>query len=717
MPRIPPDRPGYGTGTSPPDPPAGYVCYPEIITRPSVTPICPDCPEECPISSTEVYVGTGSSSAAAVADALANCVADATRCDTFGSLCTESGGGCAVDEDVDCVCVDGDWTCMARVCCENVEGVSNPCVSNSFAYMPQTAEGLVNNRDYIDLSGVVNDPVIAALRVACDINYDVFAEDGTFVDLYSAFERAMGPDWITEFLPLLCYCITVKYPVGFLRPMIRKFDQSGLYGGGGGGSSCAAEFPECDVGGSSGESDGPWETLQDAMDNAMLKCEEEGVCDGPPPAVTEQCGCIILSCYTVEEEEEYGYKCSWQLCCRESEVEPPEPFQTCLEVGGMFCEEATETEGAEKPTQEEAITDAENACATLDFCTYLGEDNCGSGEPLCTVTFCARTAGGWKCRASSCCHRSCAQLSEEVDCEHEVSAGVERWSGVNEEQGPAADDALSSCKGDIGIDPCVCEAAGWVDCEGVSPTPACYIDVEWCEYDDGFSTWTCWARCCCQEYSEEFEDCVSQFGEDCQYSMDIFFGESADSIDEAKAIAIEDCETFGVCDGGYEYCGESPSCNLVSCEPYPEAGTNFEYWSCTAELCCQEAAITGVCMYEHQAHFECYEEAAWEGPATVDAWCDLECTEQPPLWVYTDLGGGAYTATCWTCDESAECESNPDCDSPVAPPWPPAWTPTCPTGACCREGVCTVEPNEGQCVIDGGSWMGDWTMCTPDPCV
>lgn len=63
-------------------------------------------------------------------------------------------------------------------------------------------------------------------------------------------------------------------------------------------------------------------------------------------------------------------------------------------------------------------------------------------------------------------------------------------------------------------------------------------------------------------------------------------------------------------------------------------------------------------------------------------------------------------AICSTCPQEA-----PPTEGGIQPSPPPP-----PTGACCNGPTCTVD-TEAHCISGGGTYQGDGTLCTPNPCV
>ncbi len=67
-------------------------------------------------------------------------------------------------------------------------------------------------------------------------------------------------------------------------------------------------------------------------------------------------------------------------------------------------------------------------------------------------------------------------------------------------------------------------------------------------------------------------------------------------------------------------------------------------------------------------------------------------------------------------DFGAESDDSSNVDgSPGGIPHSQTPPPTGPVGACCIGGVCYTLPN-AFCVAAGGTYMGDGTPCSPDPC-
>ena len=653
MPRILPDRTGY----------TGYVC--DGIDPVVIDPVCPTCSETCPSPSSGSWPSAAKSTKVlAIADACAICQADATRCAGDGQTgCTgATGDGCYVIADEDCVCDGGDWICTARACC----GATDLCLGNDFAYMPQKLEGLVTDVPWQDLGPVYSNPLVDDLRKLCGINYDLFDPDdpdSLFVDLFTYFQTA-GLD---ANLLLDCYCGTdVKYPVGYLKPILRLIDWIGGGGGGGPdiGRDCATKYGEsCNIEGTTGLTAGT-ELL--AVYEAAMECPG-ATC----PEVTQvECGCTVLECHQDGcTGATGGWVCSWQVCCAEDKPDYP----SCAELG---CANALATPTWETVDWKEDYADAYQE--VLDACVGV-TGSCAAHDAswiycLCRVSECHQSAGGlWKCTSQMCCDDAppptCTGSfgGEDPLCDNEH---LSIWEGIDTGITGAMEAAELACNdGFGGSGPCDCYDLGWEDCDVVDP-PACHTALVWCVQAGDPLVWTCDAHCCCRDYSEEFPvDCDAAFGETgCgDAGTNTYLGVADVDLDEAKDNAEFKCltEGFGWCVGeGYLDCDLGPACYVSECHP-THAGFADNTWECTATLCCAEPPPPpGVCGIR----FNCIcnpDGGTWECDPAGDEFCvgDTDLCGTPSA---AGIACNAESNASWTIISAVACADlscNADCQT------------------------------------------------------
>ena len=196
----------------------------------------------------------------------------------------------------------------------------------------------------------------------------------------------------------------------------------------------------------------------------------------------------------------------------------------------------------------------------------------------------------------------------------------------------------------------------------------------------GFVTW-------CSQTGNTYWIMVTGFSgtEYGAYVLDVTEGVRCPPQDAPECLFVE-CTPGGACDSNDD-CDDENECSTDTCvNPGPDGTCSYEWKDCSDGDECTEDLCD---------------------PATADCYYeDVDCTDG--VWCTDDTcvdGDCVNTANSARCPDGFNCGDSEGCVK-------------APTGACCRDDVCTVE-TQAHCEVDpgGGVYQGDGTDCDPNPCI